>query len=127
MFIRFTVPFPDDDSGCALGIFQAVFRASEEGRLHSLQAAWLREEMDWFNQNLRAPRELSTRAVFWFRAHAGEPVTRIWSFVHVLERVGVPVHVYRTRRPGTIVYQDDYQIAAIPWRDTFDNKAPSRA
>jgi hypothetical protein len=27
--------------------------------------------------------------------------------------------VVRTRRPGFVVYEDDVQVAAVPFRDTF--------
>ena len=50
-----------------------------------------------------------------------------WTFVHLTERHGVPVSIYRTRRPGIVVYSDDYQIAAVPWRDTFAERAHSHA
>ena len=39
--------------------------------------------------------------------------------VDFVEGEGVPVRIYRTRRPGIVVYVDDFQIAAVPWRDTF--------
>jgi hypothetical protein len=31
----------------------------------------------------------------------------------------VPTVALRTRKPGRIVYEDDFQVAAIPFRDTF--------
>jgi len=31
----------------------------------------------------------------------------------------VPTFVVRTKRPGFVVYQDDIQVAAVPFRDTF--------
>jgi hypothetical protein len=40
---------------------------------------------------------------------------------------GVPLHVYRTGRPGIVVYKDHYQVAAVPWRDTFANKMHAQA
>jgi hypothetical protein len=59
------------------------------------------------------------RAVCWFRAEAREAISRMWRLVDLVEGEGVPVRVYRTRRPGVVVYADDLQIAAVPWRDTF--------
>ena len=34
----------------------------------------------------------------------------------LIERVGIAVRVYRKRRAGTIVYEDDFQVSAVPWR-----------
>jgi hypothetical protein len=37
---------------------------------------------------------------------------------HLLERHGVRTEVLRTDRPGYVVYEDEYQVAAIPFRGT---------
>jgi hypothetical protein len=127
MFMRFALPFTDHRSNSATGIFQGVYQLYDEGRFAEGDADWLWEEMDWFNRYLPAPRIApDRRAVFWFRRDAGEALTRIWAFVHLTERTGVPVSIYRTRRPGVVVYSDEYQIAAVPWRDTFAERAHSR-
>jgi hypothetical protein len=124
MFMRFVLPFTHWRSNRATGIFHGVYQLHGEGRLDEGDAAWLCEEMDWFNRHLPAPRVApDARAVFWFRGEAGEALTRIWGFVRIAERAGVPVIRYRTRRPGIVVYADDYQIAAVPWRDTFADRA----
>lgn len=99
----------------------------EEGRLHAGERIWLLDELDWFNHHLPAPRSVDPRAVFWFRPNAGEPLTRLWVVVRLLEDNGVPVQVYRTRRPGNVVYEDRYQVAAVPWRDTFAHRVHSHA
>ena len=33
---------------------------------------------------------------------------------------GPAVEIVKTRRPGYILYEDDHQVAAIPFRDTFN-------
>jgi hypothetical protein len=128
MFMRFVLPFTHWRSNRATGIFHGVYQLYDQGRFAEGDAGWLREEIDWFNRYLPAPRTPPDwRAVFWFRPDAGEAITRIWTFVRLAEGSGVPVHIYRTRRPGIVVYSDEYQIAAIPWRDTFAERAHSRA
>lgn len=39
------------------------------------------------------------------------------ALVGVLHTCAVPVELVKTRWPGTIVYQDDWQIAAVPGRN----------
>ena len=72
----------------------------------------------WFNRNLSVPRLDADqwRCLFWFRCSAQEMIGRLWEMVSVLEDEGVFVTKVRTRRPGAIVYEDKYQVAAVPPR-----------
>jgi hypothetical protein len=120
MFIRFVLPLTTPDPRRSPGIFRGLLPMRAWERLDGGHRAWLEEEIAWFGLHLRAPREVDARAVFWFRPDAGEALTRIWALVRIVEDEGVPVHVYRTRRPGSVVYEDEQQVAAVPWRDSFD-------
>ena len=75
----------------------------------------------WFERNLSLPdrSKLHRRAIFWFKAHAAKVVRRAWDLALALNEHGPPAEIFKTRRPGYIVYEDDQQIAAIPFRDTF--------
>ena len=128
-FIRFTVPSDEAriEPRVAAGLFHAAYRLVKAGRLEEGERLWFEEEMGWFNQYLPATRGLPTwRAVCWFRGDAGEAISRIWRIVDIVEGQGVPVRVYRSRRPGQIVYADPFQVAAIPWRDSFTARPYAR-
>ena len=43
---------------------------------------------------------------------------RLRRIAGLLGSVGVPVQELRTTRPGYILYEDDFQIVALPFRDT---------
>jgi hypothetical protein len=122
MFIRFTIPSDANrpERRTASGIFGATCRLAENGRFEKGERLWFEAEMEWFDKFLKPTRNLpDDRAVCWFRPDAGEAISRIWRLVHLVEGEGVPVRVYRSRRPGSIVYSDNLQVAAVPWRDTF--------
>jgi hypothetical protein len=122
MYIRFTVPSDAwrTERRVASGLFHATYRLAEDGRFEDGERLWFKEEMKWFNECLPAARVgPNWRAVSWFRGDAGEAISRMWRIVDLAEGEGVPVRVYRTTRPGTVIYSDDLQIAAVPWRDTF--------
>jgi hypothetical protein len=122
MFIRFVVPSDEvrPERRTATGIFGAAYRLAWSGRFEEGERTWFEEEMKWFNRYLPATYALPTwRAVCWFRRDAGEAISRMWRILTLVEHEGVPVTVYRTRRPGEVVYEDPFQIAAVPWRDTF--------
>ncbi|HMF41538.1 MAG TPA: hypothetical protein VKQ32_12635 [Polyangia bacterium] len=122
MYIRFTIPSDDyrPERRTAAGIFGATYRLVEDGRFERGERLWFETEMEWFDAYLPATLNLSDRrAVCWFRGDAGQAISRVWRIAELVEREGVPVIVYRTRRPGLVVYRDALQIAAVPWRDTF--------
>ena len=39
-------------------------------------------------------------------------------FQRLLEAYGTAVKVIKTRRPGYVVYEDEFQVAAYPFSDT---------
>jgi hypothetical protein len=49
-------------------------------------------------------------------ARQGTALEEVCAFVHLTEHNGVPVTICRTRRPGTVIYSDEYQIAEFPAR-----------
>jgi hypothetical protein len=126
-FFRFEVVWYSGGRKRALGVFRSAGYAEQEGEEHAGDERALRAVLRWFDRNLRAPRRLRrVAAIFWFRPHvAGE--TEIWARIvelaRLLCRYGYYVEVARTTRPGKIVYHDETQIAAVPFRETFD--APS--
>ena len=74
-----------------------------------------------FKSTCPAPNNVrGGRALCWFRPEAREAISRAWQMAKLGRgRAGIPVRVYRKARPGTVVYEDDFQVAAVPWRMTF--------
>ncbi len=94
------------------------------GDLSNAEADDLQNLLDWFNAHMPCPDEarrrvLSRRAVFWFRPSAHAYIKKSWELVHLLRLHGLLVEVQKTRSPGSIVYADHYQIAAIPRKGRF--------
>lgn len=122
MFVRFTIPSDVQrmSFGSAACIFRAAGRLRDAYRFNAWQHQVLEEDFDWFNANLPVPTDLRRgRAVCWFKPEAREAISRVWQIADLIESTGVPVRVYRRPRPGTIVYEDNFQVAALPWRTTF--------
>ena len=94
----------------ATGIFHATYRLLWDGRFDEGARVWFEDEMEWFDRYLPATRALPDwRAVCWFRGEAGEAISRMWRVVRLVEGEGVPVVVWRTRRPGVVVHEDEIQ------------------
>jgi hypothetical protein len=122
MYIRFAVTQRDEDSGCSMGVFMAACELRDSIDTHPDLVARVRSAKAWFNDNLAEPqdsgKEVEPRAIFWFRSQAGECIRRVWDLVKLLDEGGCLARQLTCTRPGKIVYEDEHQVAAIPFRDT---------
>jgi len=51
---------------------------------------------------------------------AAEAIKQLKELVKLMDRAGYETRVITTQRPGYIVYEDSFQIAAIPFKDAID-------
>ena len=80
----------------------------------------------WFGANLKEPARFSrsrrphrqAQAISWFKTGAAEHLAKIREAQTILESYGCVIEMITTRRPGYIVYEDEYQVAAYPFNDT---------
>jgi hypothetical protein len=121
MFLRFAAHSVDERTSREIGLFTALYRLETAGSLSNYETSWFGEQERWFNEHLQKPSGLTTpAAVLWFKSTATEHITRMRALVELLEHKDVPVVVLETDKPGYIVYEDDHQIAAVPFaRETF--------
>jgi hypothetical protein len=119
-YVRFVIGRKNEDSHVEDGIFGAIADALAAHRVTGADAAhlyWLRE---WFNENLDTPdsfgRARVPRGICWFKTGATLHIARIWEMVEILERHGVYVRKIRTGRPGYVIYEDEWQLVAEPFR-----------
>ncbi len=81
----------------------------------------------WFDRNLKAPSRTDIklpydskqyeRVVFWFRPEARQHIQKMREVAVMLQHHGVPHRVLKTDKPGRVVYSDEFQVGAIPYRD----------
>ena len=123
-FLRFVVASADPRTGEPTGLFTALYALERAGRLADHELDWFREQERWFNEHLPRPERLARSdrsgahpaAILWFKASALEYVSRMRALVALLAEKDVPVQVLSTTRPGYVVYEDDAQVAAEPFR-----------
>jgi hypothetical protein len=119
-YIRFVVGRKDEDSHVELGIFQAAAQALEWQQITGSDAENLNEIRAWFNDSLEKPssfgRDKLSLGISWFKTGSKEHVARIWEMVRILERNGIYVKKIRTDKPGYVVYEDEWQLVAEPFR-----------
>jgi hypothetical protein len=119
-YIRFVVGHKDEDSHVERGVFQAAALALEWGQITGGDADELYDVKAWFNENLEKPasfgRGKHSLGICWFKLNAEEHISRIWKMVRILERNGIYVKKVKTNKPGYMVYEDEWQIVAEPFR-----------
>jgi len=123
MYVRFVVTERDARSDQQRGIFTAIYALERNGDLAQYEREWFHGIEDWFNAHLKRPDRLSwssrpnapERAVTWLKMSAAEHVSRMRQLVTLLEHKDVAVEELRTSRPGYIVYEDEHQVAAVPF------------
>jgi hypothetical protein len=119
-YVRFVIDRKDEDSHVEQGIFQAVARAREWQTVTGSDAHQLSDLEAWFSKNLEKPTSFGRNklrlGICWFKTDAAEHISRIWEMVHILERNGIYVKKIRTDKPGNVIYEDEWQLVAEPFR-----------
>jgi hypothetical protein len=119
-YIRFIIGSKDEESHFEQGIFQAAARALEWRQITGSDADELNGLEAWFDNNLAKPSSLGRDklrlGICWFKTNASEHIARIWEMVQILERNGIYVKKIRTDKPGYVIYEDDWQLVAEPFR-----------
>jgi hypothetical protein len=114
-FLRFACAERHPVSGRRTGIFAAAYQLLDGTDLDSISETALRACVSWFEEHLPVPKTVHNEAaVFLFRSHAGQCTRRIWELVRLLCEQGIVCEMQVLRDPGTIVYQDAYQVAVVP-------------
>lgn len=80
-----------------------------------------KETIRWFNKHMAVPpystrQKLGRRAVCWLRDDAHECIREMRVLAYLLGEAGVPTRVLERANPGRIVWQDEHQVVALPWR-----------
>lgn len=124
MYVRFVVEEIDPNSGVARGIVQAAYQLWRSGALSAAEEAWWAEIRTWLNVDLAAPDRLARSrrpganwcAISWFKASATGHIARARELASLLAQHNIASRMLTTERPGYVVYEDEYQVAAEPFR-----------
>ncbi|WP_405058758.1 HAD-IA family hydrolase [Kribbella sp. NBC_01505] len=107
--------------GVEVGLFVAVDHLRREGRLSAEhEARWLDLD-DWFLANLPNPDFYadgnSIGAVTWFKLPIRPEMERLVDEVSgILTAYGVAHQRVTSSDPGTIVYEDEFQVGVVPYQ-----------
>lgn len=120
-YVRFVAPTVDSDSHQEEGVFSAAYRLRDSGSLQEYEVAEIRSQLTWFENHLPQPNSFSRasqkRGISWFKADAKECMSRIWSIIAILNEHDIPIKKLTSTQPGFVVYEDEVQIVAEPFRN----------
>jgi hypothetical protein len=124
MFLRFVTANVIRNLRVEAGVFTVAYDVARESFVPEYERSRMAELLSWFDCNLRVPERFSRsrrscdyQAICWFKPSANEHIRQMRELTWILEENHVFIRVIRTRRPGYIVYEDETQIAAEPFRD----------
>lgn len=117
-FVRFSIARDHPVSLRRTGIFAACYDLMHGAELDESTTVDLRDSIGWFEENLIAPYVIEDQAIFLFKSEARACMDRIWHLVGWLHHAGLHVEMQTVAKPGRVVYEDENQIAAIPWADS---------
>ncbi|MBL4673323.1 MAG: hypothetical protein JKX81_13780 [Arenicella sp.] len=127
MYLRFVIPENDEESGREMGVFTAGGILNDSGQLYDYEIKIRKQILTWFTNNLEVPDVQASasnyyskpNAISWFKSSASTHISKMREYIEILKAHDIHVTQLVTERPGKIVYEDEHQVAAIPFKDTF--------
>lgn len=104
-------------TGQPQGVFAAISILEQTGALSDAESLRVAEIREWFETNVPNPpfyREGNPQgAVTWFKASATECLALAREIAEIARTNGVDVHEAVADCPGTVVYEDAFQVAVL--------------
>lgn len=119
-YVRFVIGCSDETSHVERGIFHAATQALEWQDITGHDADKLSKLLAWFSGNLEKPtsfgRDKLRFGICWFKTNSTQHISRISEMAHILEHNGIVVSKVSTNKPGYVIYEDEWQLVAEPFR-----------
>jgi hypothetical protein len=116
-YVRFRSRYPSA-TGLKIGVFGLVNTLGRRGMLTPDEERFRRQNNDWYNAAYPEPDvygpDTDPLAECWFKVTSGELMTRVTGYLTILDAHRIAWEEVRTTDPGTILYEDDWQVVAVP-------------
>lgn len=123
MFARFHGNYSSSFTKQPTGIFAVIYHLKCEGKLSDADSELYGNTLDWFEENLPNPplydeQKKWIRVVTWFKVseRTEHMIEQLRPFFELAAKYGVEIiKSVAEEPPGTIVYEDEYQIAVAAY------------
>jgi len=125
--LRFVLQRSHPDTGVEEGVFGAAYELRDGTVISASDRLSLEGLLAWFRANLAVPQRFNrskskgyyrrkAAGISWLKPTAGEHIAQMRALVAILEGNGYRVSQITTDRPGYVVFEDDHQVVAEPFR-----------
>jgi hypothetical protein len=126
MFVRFVVSAVDGDSGRRQGLFQRAYAIRRSHELSSDLHEELDQALTWLDAHVKIPDRFTRGrrkgepglAISWFKDSADDCIRQMRIVCRILDEHGISTEMITSNRPGYVVFEDQCQIAAVPFSET---------
>jgi len=112
-----------------IGLVALAYELSDAAETSETNREALQRSLTWLEDHLEVPDRFNrtkskgwyrraTRGLSWLRASAADHLAAMRSLADVVSRCGYIVEEIRASRVGYVIYEDDAQVVAEPFRDT---------
>jgi hypothetical protein len=125
--LRFVLPDSHPDTGVRGGIFWAAYALRRDNEISVADRKSLDDLLAWFRVNLAVPDRFNrskskgyyrrrTAGISWLKPTASEHLAKMGEQAKILRNNGYEVSKITTDRAGYVVFEDDHQVVAEPFR-----------
>jgi hypothetical protein len=125
--LRFVLQRSHPDTGVEEGVFGAAYELRDGIAISASDRLSLEGLLAWFRVNLAVPQRFNSSkskgyyrkkaaGISWLKPTAREHIAQMRALVAILEGNGYRVSQITTDRPGYVVFEDDHQVVAEPFR-----------
>lgn len=128
MYLRFVDARTLTNSGVREGFFVAAYELRKRQSISAWELSEMETCLQWFRQNLPVPDRFNrttskgycrrdAKGISWFKNDAKACLTMAYRMFTILNEHGYPVEMIKSDNVGYIIYEDEFQIVAEPFRD----------
>ena len=129
--LRFVLPNLHPDTGVRDGVFGAAYDLLDGNVISVADRHSMDELLAWLETNLATPKRFNrtkskdyyrrrAAGISWLKPAASEHLAGMGALAAILEKNGYQVSQISTTRPGYVIFEDDHQVIAEPFRGEHD-------
>jgi hypothetical protein len=116
-YFRIHANYTNAITGKPAGIFAVLHRLQREGRLTEGEVQLFHSINTWYMENVTIPPFYKDgnplKAICWFKdiPETNHIIEHLKPLIDILNKYGIGNAITRSSDPGTVIYEDDLQIA----------------